>query len=58
MIEQAGEIEKRFSNSLRVMSNHLGEDIRLAGLGGKSRGVADEIYLRKNAKCLKGKDAS
>ena len=57
MIEQVGEIEKKFCNSLRVMSNHLGDDIRLAGLDEKSKGVADDIYLRKNAKCLKGKDA-
>ena len=56
--EQVGALEDKFLVSLREASARLGEELRLAGLGERERRVAEEIYDRGNAKCLKGKEAA
>ena len=58
IVEQMGALEDKFFNSLREASARLGEELRLAGLGERERRVAEEIYDRGNAKCLKGKEAA
>ena len=56
--EQVGAIEEKFFNSLRESSALLGEEMRLAGLGERERRVAEEIYDKGNARCLKGNEAA
>ena len=58
ILEQMGGIEGRFFQSLRQVSDRLGEEIRLAGLGEREQRIAQEIFDRKNPTCLKGKEAS
>ena len=58
--EQVAAIEDKFFISLREASSRLGEELRFAGLGERERErrVAEEIYDRGNANCLKGKEAA
>ena len=58
VLEQMEGIEKKFFQSLREMSDNLGEEIRLAGLGDKEKRIVEEVFDRKNPTCLRGKEAA
>ena len=58
ILEKMGGIENKFFQSLRENNNRLGEEIRLAGLKKKSKDMIQEIFDRKNPKCLRGIEAS
>ena len=58
IFEKMEDIEDKFLSSLRKIKSRLAEEIRFAGLEEESRRTAEEIFCRKNARCLRGKEAA
>ena len=48
-------MENKFINSLREASNRLEKEIKFVGLDDKARKIAEDIFLKKDAKSLRGK---
>ena len=51
-------MENIFFNSFLQTTQELKQQLRFAGLGDREIGIAEEIYDKNNAKCLRGKEAS
>ena len=50
-------MEANFINELRKTNYSLVEECGLKGLEEKYQNIVNEIYEKKNSKCLKGKEA-
>ena len=48
-------MENKFINSLREASNRLEKEIKFVGIDEKTRKIAEDIFLKKDEKCLRGK---
>ena len=58
IFEQMEGLEDKFLQSQKEIKQRFLEEIRYAGLEEESRKIAEEIFDKKNAKCMKGKEAT